>query len=64
VRSSPSNNRDVQQELIAKFHRNTIWPVVITVVGNNSPPIKKYFIDKDGSYIILIPDGNIMSFAA
>jgi hypothetical protein len=62
VISSPSNYRHVQQELIAEIHRTAIWPVVVTVDGNISKPNKTDFINKDGSYIILIPDGNITSF--
>jgi hypothetical protein len=31
VISSPSNYRDVQQELIAEIHRTAIWPVVVCV---------------------------------
>ena len=59
VISSPSNYRDVQQELIAEVHRTTVWPVVVTVDGNISIPEESDFIDLDGNYIILIPDGNI-----
>ena len=62
--SSPSTYRDVQQELIAEIHRTSIWPVVVTVDGNISMPEKSDFIDRDGSYIILIPDGNLKSFKA
>jgi hypothetical protein len=62
--SSPVTYRDVQQELIAEIHRNAIWPVVVTVDGNNSLPDKTDFIDRDGSYIILIPDGKIKSLEA
>jgi hypothetical protein len=54
----------VQQELIAEIHRTGIWPVVITVDGNISKPEKTDFIHTEGSYIILIPDGNIKSFLA
>jgi hypothetical protein len=64
VISSPSNYRGVQQELIAEIHRTAIWPVVVTVDGNISQPNKTDFIDRDGSYIILIPDGNIKSLKA
>ena len=60
--SSPATYRDVQQELIAEIHRTSIWPVVVTVDGNISKYSKTNFIDGDGSYIILIPDGNIKSF--
>jgi len=49
----------VQQELIAEIHRASIWPVVVTVDGNINIPEKSDFTDRDGSYIILIPDGNI-----
>ena len=62
VISSPANYRDVQQELIAEILRTFIWPVVVTVDGNINKPNKTEFIDRDGSYIILIPDGNIKSF--
>ena len=61
VISSPATHRDVQQELIAEIHRTTIWPVVVTVDGNISKSNKTDFIDRDGSYVILIPDGNIES---
>jgi hypothetical protein len=64
VLSSPATYRDVQQELIAKIHRTSIWPAVVTVDGNISIPEKSDFIDRDGSYIILIPDGNINNFKA
>ena len=64
VISSPANYRDVQQELITEIHRTSIWPVVVTVDGNISIPVKTEFIDRDSSYIILIPDGNIKSFKA
>ena len=52
----------MQQELIAEIHRTAIWPVVVTVDGNISKSKKTDFIDGDGSYIILIQDGNIESF--
>jgi len=58
VISSPATYRDVQQELIAEIHRTSIWPVVFTVGGNISITGRSGFIDRDGSYIILIPDGN------
>jgi hypothetical protein len=58
VISSPSNYRDVQQELVAEIHRTAIWPVVVTVDGNISKPNKTHFIGRDGSSILLIPDGN------
>jgi len=64
VISSPANYRDVQQELIAEIHRTAIWPVVVSVDGNISIPEKTDFIDRDGSYIILIPDGSLKSFKA
>jgi hypothetical protein len=51
----------VQKELIAEIHRTAIWPVVVTVDGNISKANKTDFIDRDGSYIILIPDGNFES---
>jgi hypothetical protein len=49
-------------ELIAEIQRTSIWLVVVTVDGNISKTEKTDFIDRDGSYIILIPDGNIKSF--
>jgi len=64
VISSADKYRDVQQELIAEFQRTSIWPVVVTVDGNISIPEKSDFINRDGSYIILIPDGNIKGFKA
>jgi archaellum component FlaG (FlaF/FlaG flagellin family) len=54
----------VQQELIAEIHRNAIWPVVVIVDGNISKTTKTNFIDRDGSYIILIEDGNLERFRA
>jgi hypothetical protein len=54
----------VQQELSEEFRRNSIWPVVVTVDGNISKPYKSDLIDRDGSYFILIPDGNFKNFQA
>jgi hypothetical protein len=54
----------VQQVLIAEIRRTSIWPVVVTVDGNIRIPEISDFIDRDGSYIILIPDGNIKSLLA
>jgi hypothetical protein len=51
----------VQQELIAEIQSTSIWPVVVTVDGNISIPDETHFIDGDGSYIILIPNGNLKS---
>jgi hypothetical protein len=62
--SSPANYREVQQELNAEIHRTTIWPVVVSVDGNISMPEKTGFIDRDGSYIMLIPDGSFKRFKA
>jgi len=59
VISSPDTYGDVQQELIAEIHRNSIWPVVVTVDGNIRKPNETDCIDRNGSYIILIPDGDI-----
>ena len=64
VLSSPSNYRDVQRELIAEIHRTAIWPVILIVDGNTSNTDETDFIDRDGNYIILIPDGNIEYFHA
>jgi len=54
----------VQQELIAEIYRTSNWPVVVTVHGNIIIPEKSYVIDRDGSYIIFTPDGNIESIDA
>ena len=62
VISSPANYGDMQQELIAEIHRNFIWPVVVTVDGNINKANKTDFIDRNGSYIILIPDGDFKYF--
>ena len=62
VISSPTTYRDVQQELIAEIHGTSIWPVVVAVDGNISIPEKTSFIDRDGGYIILIPDANFTNF--
>ena len=65
VTSSPATHyRDVQQELIAEIQPTAIWPVVVTVDGNISKPDETDFIDRDGSYIILISDGDINSLKA
>ena len=39
-----------------------MWPIVVTFDINISIPEESDFINRDGSYIILIPDGNIKSF--
>jgi hypothetical protein len=54
----------VQQELIAEIHQTSIWPVVVNADGNISKPDETDFIDRDGSYIILLPDGNFKKFDA
>jgi len=59
VISSPATYGDIQQEMIAEIHRFSVWPVVVNVDGNIKIPEKADFRDGDGSYIILIPDGNI-----
>ena len=64
VISSPARYRDVQQELIAEIQQTANWPVVVSVDGNISKPDETDFIDRDGSYIILIPEGNIKSLQA
>ena len=64
VISSPSADRDVQLELIAEIHRTAIWPVVVTVDGNISKHTETDCIDRDGGYIILMPDGNLNIFQA
>jgi len=48
----------------AQIYRTFTWPVVVTVGGNISMPEKSNFINRDGNYIILIPDGNIKSVKA
>jgi hypothetical protein len=57
--SSPSTYGDLQQLMIEEIHRNAAWPVVVSVDGIISQPDKTDYIDRDGSYILLIPDGNI-----
>jgi hypothetical protein len=57
--SAPTTYRDVQQELIAEVQRNSIWPVVVTVDGSISKANKTDLINRDGSYIVLIPNGDI-----
>ena len=64
VIASPATYRDVLQEQIAEIHRTVVWPVVVAVDGNISIPVNTDFIDRDGSYIIIIPDGNIESIDA
>ena len=59
--SSPANYGDVQQALIAEIHRNATWPVGVTVDGNIRKPYETDFMDRDGGYIILIPDGSVKS---
>jgi hypothetical protein len=54
----------VQHELVAEIHRTSIWPVVVTVDGNISIPENSDFIERDSSYILLIPDGNFQTFKA
>jgi hypothetical protein len=54
----------VQQELIAEIQRTSIWPVVVTVDGNIRISEESEFIGRDGSYIILLPDGYIKSVKA
>jgi len=62
VISSPSNYRDVQQEMIAHFRRTSIWLFVVSVDGNINKPKTTDFLDRNGSYIIFIPDGDFKSF--
>ena len=59
---SLSSYRDVKQELIAEIHRTAFWPIVVTVDVNMSKNNETGLIDRDGSYIILIPDGNFKIF--
>jgi len=56
--------RDVQQELIAEMQRTNLWPVVVAVDGKMSKANETDFIDRDGIYIVLIPDGNLNYFHA
>jgi hypothetical protein len=49
--SLPANYRDVQLELITEIHRNSVWPVVVTVDGNINKPNKTDFIDRDGNLL-------------
>jgi hypothetical protein len=62
VISSPPTYRDVQQELIEEIHLFSLWPLVVSVDGNINKSNKTDFINRNGRYIILIPDGNIKSF--
>jgi hypothetical protein len=64
VISSPETYRYVQQELIAEIHQTSIWPVVVNADGNISKPDETDFIDRDGSYIILLPDEDIKRLKA
>jgi len=57
VISSPSNYRDVQQEM-PENHCTAIWPVVVAVDGNVSKRDETDLVDRDGSY------GNIKCFHA
>jgi hypothetical protein len=41
------------------IHRTSVSPVVVSVDGNITIPENTDFIDGDGRYIILIPNGNI-----
>ena len=62
--SSSATYRDVQQELITEIHRNSFWPVVVSVDGKISRTEKLDYIDRDGSNVILTLDGNIKSITA
>ena len=64
VISSPTAYRDVQQELITEIHQTFIWSVVVNVDGNISKPDETDFIDRDSSYIILLPGGNFKRFVS
>ena len=64
VISPPSNYRDAQQGLTADIQRTAIWPVVVTVDGKVNIPEESVFKDRDGSWFIFIPDGNIDSLHA
>jgi hypothetical protein len=64
VISSPPPYRDVQQELIAHIHQTSICPAVVNANGNIRNPDETDYIDRDGSYIILLPDENIKSLKA
>jgi hypothetical protein len=50
--SSPASYRDVQQEVIAEIHRNSLWPVLVNVDGNINTPFETDFIYRDSTYII------------
>ena len=62
--SSPASYRDVHQELIAEIHITANWSAFVTLDDNISTPDETDFIDRDGSYIILLPDGNFKRFEA
>jgi hypothetical protein len=51
----------VQQELIAEIQRTAISPVVVTVDSNINKQKRTEIIDKYGSYVMLIPEGNAES---
>jgi len=51
VMSSPSNYRDVQQELTAEVHQTHIWPVVVNVDGNIRIAEYSGCINEDGNYL-------------
>ena len=53
-----------QHELVAEINQIAIWSVVVTVDGNISIPENSDYMDRDGSYIILLPDGNNESLKA
>jgi len=49
--SSPSNYRDVQQELTVEVHQTRIWPGVVNVDGNIRIAQDSDCINKDGNYL-------------
>jgi hypothetical protein len=62
VISSPAAYRDVQQEVIAEIHRNSLWPILVTVDGNINTTHETDFIYRDSTYIILLPDWNLKRY--
>jgi hypothetical protein len=52
----------VQNKLTAEIHRTSLWSVVVIFDGNICKPNRTDFIDRNGSYIILMPDRDIKGF--
>jgi archaellum component FlaG (FlaF/FlaG flagellin family) len=48
--------------VIVEIQTASNWPIVVAVNGDINIPERTNVIDRDGSYIILLPDGNITNF--